>query len=65
MTETPEKREPERRENRMDAGRRAALARLGFAAVVAYSAPVVTRLDQAKAAVPSHKCRPSGKKSCP
>jgi len=69
MTETPENPTPVPpspvradsvtvREAGMDT-RRAALARLGLAALAVYSAPVVTRLDQAKAAVPSHHCPPS------
>jgi hypothetical protein len=39
-----------------DETRRAALAKLGLAALVAYAAPTVTRLDQAKAATPSGGC---------
>ncbi len=42
----------------VDATRRAALAKLGLAASVLYAAPLVTRLDQAKAAIPSGGCRP-------
>ena len=41
-----------------DAGRRAALAKLGLAAAAIYAAPAITRLDQAKAAIPSHHCAP-------
>jgi len=44
-----------------DAGRRAALAKLGLAAAAIYAAPAITRLDQAKAAIPSHHCPPQNK----
>lgn len=38
--------------------RRQALARLGLTATVVYAAPTITRLDQARALVPSHGCPP-------
>lgn len=38
--------------------RRAALIRLGLAGLVVYAAPTITKLDQAKAAVPSFHCPP-------
>jgi hypothetical protein len=47
----------------LDQRRRAALAKLGLMAVAAYAAPVVTRLDQGRAAVPSHHC-PPGQAAC-
>lgn len=43
---------------RDETSRRAALGKLGLAAFVAYAAPTVTRLDQARAAVPSFHCPP-------
>ena len=45
-----------------DAGRRATLAKLGLAAAAVYAAPAITRLDQAKAAIPSHHCPPAAPK---
>ena len=42
----------------VDTTRRAALAKLGLAAAMLYAAPTVTRLDQARAAIPSGGCRP-------
>ncbi|MEQ8349352.1 MAG: hypothetical protein RIB84_00100 [Sneathiellaceae bacterium] len=38
--------------------RRAALSRLGLGAAAVYAAPTVTRIDQARAAAPSHSCPP-------
>ena len=38
--------------------RRQALAALGLGSAIAYAAPLVTKLDQAKAAAPSHSCPP-------
>lgn len=43
--------------------RRQALMRLGLAVAVLYAAPTVTRLSQARAAVPSFHC-PPGQASC-
>jgi hypothetical protein len=43
--------------------RRDALKRLGLAAAVLYAAPAVTRLSQARAAMPSSHC-PPGQASC-
>ncbi len=59
MIDTPDTRAANMQDSNVDSGRRAALARLGLAALVVYAAPAVTRLDQAKAAVPSHHCPPS------
>jgi len=38
----------------VDVKRRKALARLGLGIATAYSAPLITRLNQAQAASPSH-----------
>lgn len=38
--------------------RRRALALLGLGAGIAYAAPTVTKIGQAKAAAPSHSCPP-------
>ena len=43
-----------------DAGRRAALARLGIAATVAYAAPVILRIDRSWAVVPTPPPPPPG-----
>ncbi len=59
MTDTPDTRVTGMQDNAVDSRRRTALAKLGLAALAVYSAPMVTRLDQAKAAVPSHHCPPS------
>jgi hypothetical protein len=50
----------------IDATRRSALAKLGIAAVVAYTAPIILRLDRAEANIttPSH-CADKGGAHCP